>query len=330
MKIEKLPSGSYRIRKMYKGTTYTVVTEYKPTQKEAIQLLSAEMDKVQSGKHHMTFKTAAEKYMETKSNVLSPSTLSGYKSILNNLPDSFTQLLLSDIDSICVQKVINSYSTTHSPKSTKNANGFITAVLSMFCPNTKLSITLPQSIKKKPYIPTDEDVKRILDHSAGSEYEIPLILATFGMRRSEICALSLNDIHGNMLTIDKAIVLGPDKKWVVKTTKTEAGTREIYLPDHVIDLIKKQGYIYKGHPNNIVRYLHNVQDKLGIPKFPLHKFRHYYASMAHALRIPDAYIMSSGGWKSDGTLKTIYRHALEDKKEEMQKQAADYINQLLS
>ena len=31
MKIEKLPFGSYRIRKMYKGTIYTVVTEYKPT-----------------------------------------------------------------------------------------------------------------------------------------------------------------------------------------------------------------------------------------------------------------------------------------------------------
>ena len=33
MKIEKLPSGSYRIRKMYKGKTYTVIFDYKPTQK---------------------------------------------------------------------------------------------------------------------------------------------------------------------------------------------------------------------------------------------------------------------------------------------------------
>lgn len=330
MKMEKLPSGSYRIRKMYKGITYTVITDYKPTQKEAIQLLSAEMNKLQSGKNHMTFQTAAEKYMDTKNNVLSPSTLNGYKSILRNLPDSFTRLLISDIDSVCIQKIINSYSRNHSPKSTKNANGFITAVLSMFCPNTVLSITLPQAIRKKPYIPMDEDVKRILEYSSGSQFEIPLILATFGLRRSEICALSADDINGNMLTIDKALVQSPDKQWVIKTTKTEAGTREIYLPDYVIELIKNQGYIYKGHPNSIVRYLHDVQDKLGIPRFPLHKFRHYYASMAHALRIPDAYIMASGGWKSDGTLKSIYRHALEDKKEEMQKQAAEYISQLLS
>ena len=31
MKIEKLPSGSYRIRKMYKGQMYTVVFNEKPT-----------------------------------------------------------------------------------------------------------------------------------------------------------------------------------------------------------------------------------------------------------------------------------------------------------
>lgn len=331
MKIEKLPSGSYRIRKMYKGTTYTVVTDYKPTQKEAIQLLSAEMDKIQSGSSHITFKTAAESYMDTKSNVLSPSTLRGYQGILRCLPDSFKDLLISDVDNICVQKMINKYSETHSPKSTKNVNGFITAVLSMYSPNTRLSITLPQNIRKKQYIPTDEDVKRIIAYSKDTEYEIPIILATFGLRRSEVCALDpATDLNGNMLTINKAYVQGPDKNWVTKTTKTEAGTREIYLPDHVVELIQRRGYIYKGYPNCIIKHLHRAQDALGIPRFPLHKLRHYYASMSHALNIPDAYIMSSGGWKSDGTLKTIYRHALEDKKEAMQKQAADYINNLLS
>ena len=52
--------------------------------------------------------------------------------------------------------------------------------------------------------------------------------------------------------------------------------------------------------------------------------------MSHALGIPDSYIMASGGWKSDNVLKTVYRHALDDKKEEMQQQAANYICNLLS
>lgn len=331
MKIEKLPSGSYRIRKMYKGETYTIVTEYKPTQKEALQLLSAEMDKIRHSKERMTFETAAEKYIEVKNNVLSPSTIRGYNSIVRNLSSKFRNTIISDITSIEIQKEINSYSTTHSPKSTRNTHGFIVAVMSMFCPNTIINTTLPQMQKKEPYIPSDDDVKRILEYARGSQFEIALILATFGLRRSEICALTLDDLTGNTLRINKALVQDSDKKWIIKTTKTEAGTREIYLPDSVVSLIHERGEIYNGYPNSIVCYLQKTQAKLGIPKFSLHKLRHYYASMSHAIGIPDSYIMASGGWKSDSTLKSVYRHAMNDKKEAMQKHAADYINkQILS
>lgn len=330
MRIEKLPSGSYRIRKTYKGKTYTVVTDYKPTQKEAMQLMTAELDKIQTAKKRMTFATAGERYMEMKSNVLSPSTARGYASILRNLPESFREMLISDIDSVEVQKVINEYTKTHSPKSVSNAHGFISAVLAAFCPNTIINTTLPQKRKKKLYIPTDEDVTRILEYSKGSKFEIALILATFGLRRSEICALTLDDLNGNTLTIDKAMVQGADKEWIVKTTKTEAGTREIYLPDSVANLIRDRGEIYKGYPNSIVCYLNKVQKKLDIPKFSLHKLRHYYASMSHTIGIPDSYIMASGGWKTDVALKQFYRHALDDKKDDMQKQAASYIDGLIS
>lgn len=330
MKIEKLPSGSYRIRKMYNGTMYTVVTEYKPTQKEAIQLLAAELDKIQTSKEQMTFKTAAEKYIEVKANILSPSTIRSYCGITRNLSENFTGKRITNITAIDVQKEINDYSKTRSPKTTRNAHGFISAVMGMFAPNTMLNTTLPQKTKSDFYIPTDEDVKRILTAAKGSEYEIALILATFGLRRSEICAITLDDLDGNILTINKALVLNEEEKFVLKNnTKTEEGNRTIYLPDAVADLIREKGYIYRRHPGKIGEYLESTQKKLGIPKFSLHKLRHYYASMAHALGIPDSYIMQAGGWKSDSVLKGVYRHAMEDKKREMQEFAANYITELL-
>ena len=55
MKIEKLPSGSYRIRKMYKGQMYTVVFDEKPTQKEALQAMSEKLDSVPSNQPVMNF-----------------------------------------------------------------------------------------------------------------------------------------------------------------------------------------------------------------------------------------------------------------------------------
>lgn len=50
MKIEKRGEDSYHIRKMYKGQMYTVTFDYNPTQKEAIQAMAAELDKVQGGR----------------------------------------------------------------------------------------------------------------------------------------------------------------------------------------------------------------------------------------------------------------------------------------
>jgi hypothetical protein len=38
--------------------------------------------------------------------------------------------------------------------------------------------------------------------------------------------------------------------------------------------------------------------------------------------------MAEGGWKSDAILKTVYRHALKDKKNEMQERAKSHFSQL--
>lgn len=329
MKIEKLPSGSFRIRKMYQGKTYTVVTDYKPTQKEALQLLAAELDKVQESKKRMTFKTAAEQYIETKENVLSPSTIREYTGTVKRLSADFVDKNLSDITAVDIQKEINLHAKTKSPKTVRNYHGFISSVLKTFRPNLTISTTLPQKTKSEPYIPTDEDVKQVIQASVGTNYEIAIMLACYGMRRSEICALTLDDINDNTVTINKAKVLDKNKKWVIKTTKTEDSTREIWIPDELVAKVREKGSIYDGHPNDISDYLDALQTKLGIPHFSVHKLRHYYASMSHSLGIPDVYIMKAGGWKSDNVLKSVYRHAMKDKEFEMQQFAGEYLKDLI-
>ena len=260
MKIEKLPSGSYRIRKMYKGKTYTVITDYKPTQKEAIQLLAEKLDKTPAAKsEHLTFRVASEKYIEMKSNVLSPRTIKEYTETPSRLSDSFNELLISDITQQDIQKEINTLAKNKSPKTVRNYHGFISAVISAFRPDMKIYTTLPQKRKSEPYIPSDDDVKCILDCAKGTVYEIPIVLACYGLRRSEICALTIDDVDGDTVSINKALVLDKDKNWVVKTTKTTASTRTIVIPSHIADLIRTQGYVYNGHPNNITDFLSATQ-----------------------------------------------------------------------
>lgn len=328
MKIEKLPSGSYRIRKTYKGHAYTVITDYKPTQKEALKLMADELDKVKSDtshQKHITFSTAAKNYIEVKKNVLSPSTIAGYERISKVFSAKFKDLLISDISVIDVQKEINDYSVDRSPKTVRNAHCFISAVLSMYRPEISLRTSLPQRIKSETYVPTNEEVRKVVEYAKGTKYETAILLAALGLRRSEICALKPEDLQGNTLHINKALVENSEHGYTEKGTKTTDSAREIYLPNELADLIRSQGYIYQGYPGSILKFLHRTQDSLGIPRFKLHALRHYYASTAHAIGIPDSYIMQSGGWQSDNVLKSVYRHALDEEKEKMQKQAAEYI-----
>ena len=325
MKIEKLPSGSYRIRKMYKGKTYTVTFDGKPTQKEAMMKMADRLKQVQESHKSMTFATAADKYIESKRNVLSPSTIKGYKKIMRQISESFLEESVYDITSLDVQKEVNRFSKDHSPKSVRNLHGFISSVLGMFCSSLRLNTTLPQKVKNEPYIPSDEDVKRILERAKGTEYEIPLVLACYGMRRSEICALTPEDIEGDIVHIKKALVQGEDKKWVVKSTKTTSSTRDIIIPMQIADKIRERGYVYRRYPEKISSFLIRTEKELGIEHFTIHKLRHYFASKMSALNVPEADILKMGGWETDHVMKSVYRHSMMEKEENAKREAADKL-----
>lgn len=329
MKIEKRPSGSYRVRKMYKGKMYTVTFDCKPTQKEAMLAMAKELEKVQGKQKSVDFAGAAEQYIESKRNVLSPSTIRGYNTILRNIPKHFLSKNIHDITALDVQTEINRVSKDHSPKSVRNHHGFISAVLGAFNPNLKLTTTLPQKAKNEPYIPSSEDIKRIMEYANGTQFEIPIILACYGLRRSEICALTTDDIDMDVVHINKAMVQDENKNWIVKATKTTSSTREIIIPLDIAEKIREQGYVYKGHPNSITCYLTRVQNALGMPHFSVHKLRHYFASQMSAIGVPEADIMRMGGWETDHVMKSVYRHSMIDREEKAKREAAEKLRNAL-
>lgn len=321
MKIEKLPSGKYRVRKMVKGQTYSAIVSYKPSQKEATQLI--EDQRTGRDKQRQTFDEGAKEYIEGKRNTLSPSTIRGYESIRKNLPDHFKNRSIGEITAWDVQKYINEYAKNHTPKSVRNVHGFIATILTTFRPDMTLHTNLPQRLRQKPYIPTDAEVKKIFDFVKDTDYEIPFRLAAYGLRRSEICALTPDDLKGNTLTINKAMVQDEKYGWITKTTKTEESTRTIVIDSALSAKIRANKAIYNGKPHNLYDHLQLVLKRLNIRSFPLHALRHYYASTAHAMGIPDAVIMASGGWKTDHVMKNIYRHEKQDQVEQMQQEFAD-------
>lgn len=325
MNIRKRPSGNYQIREMYNGKTYSLTVDHRPTQKEAQELLQARYKLNTDISTDMTIENACRGYIEAKNNILSPSTIRRYGQFLNNIPEKLRQTKLTAITKPMIQTEINRFASDHAPKTVSNYSGFILAVLNFYGKEIR-GIVLPQKEKKSPYIPTKAEVSAIFSEIKGSPFEIPIMLACCGLRRSEICALQITDLDGNILTINKALV-EVNGGWVTKTTKTEDSTRTIIIPDYLADLIRQQGYVYNGFPSSIRAHLVSVEKKLGIQQFPLHKLRHFFASYMHDLGYSDKQIQAVGGWKTGQIMKTIYTHAMD--MDEAKKKMSDSIGDLI-
>ena len=326
MTIEKLPSGSYRIKKMENGKYYTVTVKHKPTEREAILLLSDVIRK-QPARNDMTFDDACVAFIESKSNVLSPSTKREYLANRHKVTADFSRKYINQITSLDVQRQVNIWSVDRAPKTVKNYANFVIAVLKSVDVEVK-SPKLPQKEKKETYVPSVADIKAVQEQLNGTMYEIPFFLLCLGLRRSELCALTIDDLSGCVLTINKALVLDENKQWVIKTTKTADSTRTLILPQDIADKIREKGYIYKGHPANLYDNLRRAQDKAGVPHFKLHALRHFFCSYMHDLGYSDKQIQEMGGWAdASQVMRNIYKHAMnmDDAKAQM---SADISNLL--
>ena len=326
MRLEKLPSGSYRLRKMCNGKSISLVFDHEPKESEILSAISDKMAQAEAASTcNLTFAQAAEKYVDMKKNVLSPTTVREYVNTSNRLSVWFTGMKISDITQISINKQVNELAAILSPKTVRNYHGFISAVLGTFKPEMNISTTLPQKRKSEAYTPSQDDVKRILEAVKGTEFYVPFVLACHGMRRGEICALTPDDIDGDIVHINKSMAFTADNEWVVKKPKTTSSDRTIIIPMELAEQIREQGYVYTGHPGNLTKHLHLIQKELGIPEFSIHKFRHYFASILSEKGVAEADILALGGWETDHVMKSVYRHSMMSKDEEKKRDAMSQL-----
>lgn len=327
----KQPDGSIKKKRIYRSFTSD---DPSPRGRKKVELeaarFAAQVTKNSLGS--MTVSQAVERYIKSKKPVLSPSTELNYWSILKNDFDSIGRIQLDRLTNEIVQCWISELSEELSPKSVRNIHGLFIASVNMFRPEARFSTQLPAKENVEIYTPTDEDIRRLMEHVKGKDLEICICLAAFGpMRRGEICALTSEDIQGNTVTVNKSMVLGPDKKWHVKIPKSYAGFRTITYPEEVISMLHgREGQLFDFTPNVLsdrfkraIRYSH-------LPHFRFHDLRHYGASILHAIGVPDAYIIARGGWASDYVMKKVYRHALDDRKEKVNDQINNYFENLMN
>lgn len=330
MKIEKLSSGNYRIR-VYNKITKKQKSFTAPTQKEVKAMAyEYELSIGHNVKFDYTVHDVISKYIENRSEVLSPSTLSVYKKLLKTNYTDIQDYYISQLNSETVQRFVNRLSAEHSPKTVRNVYGLLISSIHAFYPEKNISVTMPAKKPIERHIPTDKDIKDLLSCAKGDLKKAILLASVGTLRRGEVCALKYEDIQGNIIHVHADMVKTPNGGWVYKDVpKTSSSDRYIELPHEVIkELGNGEGFVIHIIPDSVTRGFEKLRAKFGL-QCRFHDLRHYAASIMHSLGVPDSYIMERGGWSSDITLKSVYRHSLSDKSKEFSNKTNDYLKKIL-
>ena len=338
---KQLPSGNWRIR-VYVGKKPDGTPEYESitarTKKEAErQAALSEYRRGDKAEKGLTVGEVILLYIQNNTNVLSPSSIRKYDSMRRNNFASIQDRFVRDMKPSDFQAFVNEVALDHAPKTVSSICGLLTAAVKAYDSSINITLKKPKPRKKVFVIPTDEQVKQLISEAGPPGMELAFILgAALGLRRSEICALEWEDIDGDVIHIRKAMVQDKKNKWVIKSTKTNAGTRDIPAPPQIIEKfnalkpekVKPKDYIFDFTPSSITMRFFHVSRQLGI-NCRFHDLRHYNASVMLALGVPDKYAMQRMGHATTNMLKSVYQHTINEKEREVADTVNLYLKKLI-
>lgn len=305
MKPRRLPSGAWNCRVMIDGQSYSFTHADKKT---VMRMASDFADEYRRKMDNPTLLERMREYVAENTERLSPSTVRSYNGMIRMIEERTPRIASKRLSAITEQDVSDIVRPLRTLKTKRNYVNFIHACTG------KSAGKLTGVSSKRVHVPTELEVKGLLQIFRNTELEVPIMLAAYGgLRRGEICALRMSDIDGDFVHVSRAVVRDQSGAWVTKDPKTASSVRSVLLPHFVIERIRAQGYITHLLPSQVSNRFWKKQRNLGISPYCFHSLRHFHASYLHYLNIPDAYIMQRGGWSTPSVMQSIYRHALEDK-----------------
>ena len=262
----------------------------------------------------IAFSAALSRYISVREPHKSPTTIKSYKSIERTMKvryESFCALSTDRIADRDVQRIVDDCRCRDlSDKTMRNWVGLINAVLV----ESGRRRTRPIMPARKVYdaiVPSEGEVRMILCLLHGHRLEAAVMLALYGLRRGEICALTSDDVTAeNLVHVHRAAVMADGGAVTVSDVpKTQTSNRYVPVNPYLADRIRS----WKTNPYALNQLTDRWSEFLSRYRFPPYRFpdlRHFFASFAHARGVSDADILAAGGWKTSNVMQTVYRQSM--------------------
>lgn len=307
---------------------------YGKTKADVLKKIRDYEEKSESGR---LFSEVADEWWEEHNQKVVHSTMRGYNARFKYALDNFSDRHIKDISS---QEIVKLLKILQDKKYSAKVISTQLNVLNMIFNKAVIdgdinynpcsAIQLPKGLpKKKRELPTDEEFKIV----ENSDWLFPFFLLYTGCRRGEALAVTYEDIdwERKIIHINKAVGFKENTPYI-KSTKTEAGCRDVVLLDKLAAKLdkSKKGPIFtnsKGemwHESMLTRKWRQWQKK-NKTSVTAHQLRHGYATILFeaGLDAKDAQYLL--GHSTIAMTQDIYTHIRQSRQEEYARKLNDFF-----
>lgn len=305
---------------------------YGKTKKEVLEKISAFREEQSTGR---LFSVVADEWWEEHEKDLAANTKKQYRPALARLKTAFGSTPIRQLRPPHVNRFLQEQARTHhwAQKTAKTqlmvANLICSYAVKMGdCDyNPARELEVPKGLtKKERQMPSDEDIKRIKTSRGCTFGDFAYWLLYTGLRRSELLALTWEDVdmEAREITVNKSIYQVNNKVYV-KPPKTEKGNRIVPLLDRLAAVItpgtglifpdyKTGGYINENHFQTLWE---KYRRESGVSCTP-HQLRHAFATMCFEADIDESDLQYILGHAQISTTKDIYTQIRKQRREKVQ------------
>lgn len=314
--VTRLPSGAWHTRCMVNGDRISITAD---SEKEVIAKYMAMKNGVIEAKKKehpgaKTLEEAVNEYIDSRRDYRSPATIYGYEKDKRNTFQSMMQAnVFTTTDEQWQAAIRREKQLGHAPKYITNAWSLMAASIEAATGRRPKVLLYPKESVERPFL-EPEQIDIFVDAIKGKPEEIPALLCLSSLRRSEMLALTWNnvDLKNKVIHVHGATVRGKGGLVDKKQNKSTKSRRTIPIipplqsalesADQISDRVVTMG------GDTVLKKVKAICKENNLPIVDLHGLRHSFASLAYHLQIPEMIAAEIGGWDDLATMHKIYTH----------------------